>query len=144
MTRHSTVPEKLLSLDLSRWSCQKAKALQSHFSHLADRLAEQTVYCIVNYMGYGDYLNQREVDRGKIPIVKTITAQVQTPAQFLERLKELRELVKSGASGPKFLIVLSKIHSPARSWNTTAPLSLSMQNTRITISIQRSQKKILA
>jgi DNA helicase-2/ATP-dependent DNA helicase PcrA len=109
--RHSTVLEELLSLDLSRWSRPKVKALQSHFSHLAGRPAEQAVYCVVNYMGYGDYLDQREADRRKIPILETIAAQVQTPAQLLERLNELRKLVKSGASDPKSPIVLSTIHS---------------------------------
>lgn len=109
--RNSTVLEELLSLDLSRWSRPKVKALQSHFSRLADRPAEQAVYCIVNYMGYGDYLDQREADRRKIPIVEAIAAQVQTPAQLLVRLEELRELVKSGANNPKALITLSTIHS---------------------------------
>lgn len=110
-THRSTVLEKLLSLDLPRWSRQKVKALQSHFSRLAGRPAEQAVYCIVNYMGYGDYLDQREVDRRRIPILEAIAAQVQTPAQLLVRLKELQELVKSGASDPKSFIVLSTIHS---------------------------------
>ncbi len=110
-TRRSTVLEELLSLDLSRWCCQKVKALQSHFSRLADRPAEQAIYCIVNDMGYGDYLDQRKADRRKIPILEAIAAQVQTPARLLERLHEIQELVKSGASDPKALIILSTIHS---------------------------------
>lgn len=117
--RCSTVPQELLSLDLSRWSLQKVKALQSHFNRLTDRPAEQAVYCIVNYMGYGDYLDQHKADRRKIPILEAIAAQVPTLAQLLERLGELRELVKSGANDPKALTILSTIHS-SKDWNTTA------------------------
>ena len=105
------VLEELLSLELSRWSRPKIKSLQSHFSRLADRPAEQAIYCIVNYMGYGDYLDQREADRRKIPIVEAIAAQEQTPAQLLLRFKELQELVKDGANNPKASIILSTIHS---------------------------------
>lgn len=109
--RRSTVLEELLSLDLSRWSRQKVKALQSNFSRLADMLAEQAITCIVNYMGYGDYLDQRQADRRKIPILEAIASQVQTPAQLLARLKELQKLVKSGVSDPKASVILSTIHS---------------------------------
>ena len=110
-THRSTVLEELLSLDLSHWSLQKVKALQSHFSRLADRPAEQVVYCIVNYMGYGEYLDQRQADRRKIPIVEAIASQVQTTAQLLTRLKELQQLIMSGVNNPKAFIILSTIHS---------------------------------
>lgn len=96
---------------LSSWSRAKCKALQTHLNHLRCERADKAVYRIVYFMGYGDYLKEREVDASKIPILEAIGASEPNPLRLLERLDELAVIVQEGAVEPECSFILSTIHS---------------------------------
>lgn len=107
-----TLMERLSEDDtLSEWSRRKCKALQTHLSALVDEPADRAVYRIVNFMGYGEYLQQRGIDLNRAHILEALGAQEPTPARLLERLEELRQIIEEPARNSQSQFILSTIHS---------------------------------
>ena len=107
-----TLMERLSEDDtLSEWSRRKCKALQTHLSALVDEPADRAVYRIVNFMGYGEYLQQRGIDLNRAHILEALGAQEPTPARLLERLEELRQIIEGPARNSQSQFILSTIHS---------------------------------
>ena len=97
---------------LSPWSRKQCAALQAHFSHLLNQPAHRAIHRIVHYMGYGDYLESKEMDAGKIPILEAIGAREPTPQGLLRRLEELSAIVQTGSGqAEESRFILSTIHS---------------------------------
>lgn len=96
---------------LSNWSRSRCKALQTHLNNLRDERADKAVYRIVHYMGYGDYLKEKEVDESKIPILEAIGVSEPNPLRLLERLDELATIVQKGVTELDCQFILSTIHS---------------------------------
>ena len=107
-----TLMERLSEDDtLSEWSRRKCKALQTHLSALPDERADRAVYRIVNFMGYGEYLQQRGIDLNRVHILESLGAQEPTPARLLERLDELRQIIEEPTNDCQSNFILSTIHS---------------------------------
>ena len=107
-----TLMERLSEDDtLSEWSRRKCKALQTHLSALPEERADRAVYRIVNFMGYGEYLQQRGIDLNRAHILESLGAQEPTPARLLERLDELRRIIEEPARDHQSQFILSTIHS---------------------------------
>lgn len=90
----------------------RCKALKTHLNHLRNDPGDRAVYRIVHYMGYGDYLESKEMDVGKIPILEAIGAREPTPQGLLRRLEELSAIVQTGSGqAEESRFILSTIHS---------------------------------
>ena len=96
---------------LSEWSRRKCRALQTHLNALPDERADRAVYRIVNFMGYGEYLQQRGIDLNRAHILEALGAQEPTPARLLERLDELRRIIEEPTRDRQAQFILSTIHS---------------------------------
>lgn len=96
---------------LSQWTRMQAKALQTHLQNLRDEPADRAVYRIVHFMGYGNYLEERGADTGKIDILEALAAREPNPQRLLERLEELKALTAQGSAGEESQFILSTIHS---------------------------------
>ena len=96
---------------LSEWTRRRCKALQTHMEHLLEERGDQAVYRIVNYMGYGDYLQMRGMDLGRAHIMESLGAQEPSPLRLLARLEELQQILLEKESAPDAPLILSTIHS---------------------------------
>lgn len=97
--------------EASPWTRKQCRALQTHLTNLLHERADKAVYRIVQFMGYGAYLEERGGDLSKADILEALGAQEPTPARLLERLEELRDVVQAGTTGQDSKFVLSTIHS---------------------------------
>lgn len=107
------VLEHVLRLSsLSQWSRKQAKALITHFAAIKNDTAEHAVNRIVDYIGYAGYLSRNNMDSSKVDILMSLAAREATPERFLERLKELSNIVTHGATGNSSCpLILSTFHS---------------------------------
>lgn len=96
---------------LSPWSRKRCKGLQTHLNSLAGERADKAVYRILNFMGYGAYLQERGMDLNRAHILEALGEQEPTPARLLDRLEELKALVQDGAGERDCPFLLSTIHS---------------------------------
>lgn len=95
---------------LSGFKRKQCRALLTHMNNMLTENAGSAVYRIVKYMGYGEYLKQREMGEGKAEILRALGNQEPSPARLLDRLDELDGIIRShGSSDSKF--ILSTIHS---------------------------------
>ena len=97
--------------DASAWTRKQCRALSTHLTNLLLEPADQAVYRVVHFMGYGAYLEERGGDSSKADILQALGAQEPSPARLLARLEELRQLVQEGAPDADCPFILSTIHS---------------------------------
>lgn len=96
----------------SAWTKKQCRSLETHMRNLCLESADKAVYRIVNYMGYGEYLERSGLDSSRIAILEALGASEPTPLRLLERLDELKEIVEKGSpAGPDCPFILSTIHS---------------------------------
>lgn len=69
------------------------------------------ITCICKDMGYRDYLDQNESDTFRLDILSMLAKKEKNITDFLNRLDELREIIRSGGSDPSASFILSTIHS---------------------------------
>lgn len=67
--------------------------------------------CICNQMGYLEYLNWRESDTFRLDIIRLLAAKEDTIQGFLDRLEQLRGIIKNGGTDANASAILSTIHS---------------------------------
>ena len=96
---------------LSEWTRRKCKSLATHMEHLLEERGDQAVYRIMNYMGYGDYLQLRGIDLNRAHILESLGAQEPSPLRLLERLTELQVIIENKEPSPDASLILSTIHS---------------------------------
>lgn len=104
---------ELLSEDdtLSEWTRRKCKGLHTHMENLLGERGDQAVYRIMNFMGYGDYLQLRGIDLNRAHILESLGAQEPSPARLLARLTELQQIIERKEPSPDARLLLSTIHS---------------------------------
>ena len=95
---------------LSGFKRKQCRALLTHMNNMLTENAGAAVYRIVRYMGYGEYLKQREMGEGKAEILRALGTQEPSPARLLERLEELSSIIRRREAGDSKFI-LSTIHS---------------------------------
>ncbi len=96
---------------LSEWTRRKCRGLQTHLTNLLEERADQAVYRILNFMGYGEYLQQRGMDLSRAHILESLGAQEPSPERLLARLDELKEIIEGKDPSVDAQFVLSTIHS---------------------------------
>jgi DNA helicase-2/ATP-dependent DNA helicase PcrA len=89
-------------------SCKKIK------THLENLLSDQPDYAIqriVQYMGYGDYLERADLSDAKLFILRALAKQEDTPANFVNRLDVLQKTIREKESNLECPFILSTIHA---------------------------------
>jgi DNA helicase-2/ATP-dependent DNA helicase PcrA len=87
------------------------KAIQTHFKEMIDDPADRAVYRIVNYMGYGAYLERMEIKDGMVQILDAIGFNEPTPIRLVERIDELEGIIRGKKPNPECCFILSTIES---------------------------------
>lgn len=97
--------------ELSDWTRERCGTIQKHLEMMKNEGADRAVHRILNWMGYGDYLEKRGIDPGRAYILQALGEQEPSPRRLLERLEELRELLEGHREDKNCPFVLSTIHS---------------------------------
>ena len=85
--------------------------LADHLQKLQTDNAEAAVNRIWNYMHYGNYVEQRKLDTGKLFILGMLAKGIDSPQLFLEKLQSLRATIAEHRNAEDNRIILSTIHS---------------------------------
>ncbi len=97
--------------DVSNYTRKQCQSLITHFVNMRNENAGKVVYRILNFMGYGNYIEERNLDSGKAEILQLLANQVEHLDDFLPRLEELKEFISEGKDDIDSKIILSTIHS---------------------------------
>ena len=96
---------------LGMGTLKSCKAMKSHFMSLVTERADKAVFRIVNYMGYGEYMDRMGINRSKAEILEAIGAGEPTAKSLIFRLSELSELSREHRAPADCRFTLSTIHS---------------------------------
>lgn len=97
-------------LDIKPHTRKSLKALETHFNHMRNEFPQKAIHRIVQYMGYGDYLERMDLSNTKLFILKTIAGREDSIKAFLERMEELKDIIQNKKNEDKCLFILSTIH----------------------------------
>ena len=97
--------------DVSYYTQKQCRLLERHFSDMQNEDAGKAIYRIIYFMGYGEYMDHRGMDRAKADILRIIGSQEQSLWNFPKRLERLQEIMKNGQMDPSCKLTLSTIHS---------------------------------
>lgn len=96
----------------SGYTKKQCRALRTHMENMLTESADKAVFRIVNYMGYGEYLKERDMDTAKVDILEALAADQPDAEHLLDRLDQLRTVVQGGSTGGEDCpFILSTIHS---------------------------------
>ena len=90
---------------------KSCKAMKSHFMSLVTERADKAIFRIVNYMGYGEYMDKMGTSRSKAEILEAIGAGEATTENLLYRLEDLHAIVREHRAPEGCRFTLSTIHS---------------------------------
>lgn len=96
---------------VSGWTKGKCKAISTHLCNMKKENAVQAIYRITHYMGYNEYLEEHNLDRGKVDILRMIADDSQSLEEFLNRILQLQEIIANGTTNSQSNLILSTIHS---------------------------------
>jgi len=90
---------------------KSCKAMKSHFMSLVTERADKAIFRIVNYMGYGEYMDRMGINRSKAEILEALGAGEPTAKSLIARLPLLCELAREHRAPEDCRFTLSTIHS---------------------------------
>ena len=96
---------------LNAYTKGKVRAIQTHMRNLRKENAGRAVYRIVEYMGYREYMERSEIKDTKLDILRILADQEESPRRLVDRLEELRQVLKEKAPERDCPFILSTIHA---------------------------------
>ena len=97
-------------LDVKPRTRKSLKALEAHLAQLGKESPQKAINRIVQYMGYGDYMERTGVKDGKIFILKALAAREDTAEGFLNRMEQLKKIIQGKQNDRGCPFILSTIH----------------------------------
>ena len=89
----------------------KVRAIQTHMRNMLKESAGRAIYRIVEYMGYREYMERSEIKDTKLDILRILADQEDSPRHLVDRLEELRQVLKEKSSERDCPFILSTIHA---------------------------------
>ena len=96
---------------LNAYTKGKVRAIQTHMRNMLKESAGRAVYRIVEYMGYREYMERSEIKDTKLDILRILADQEDSPRHLVDRLEELRQVLKEKSSERDCPFILSTIHA---------------------------------
>ncbi len=96
---------------LNAYTKGKVRAIQTHMRNMLKESAGRAVHRIVEYMGYRAYMERSEIKDTKLDILRILADQEDSPRHLVDRLEELRQLLKEKSSERDCPFILSTIHA---------------------------------
>ena len=97
--------------DLKPQTRKNLKSIETHLNHMRKEAPLKAINRILQYMGYGEYMERNGLSDSKIFILKSIAARENTIDGFLERMKVLEDIIRSKENKKDCQLILSTIHS---------------------------------
>lgn len=97
-------------LDIKPHTRRSLKALETHFNNMRNESPQKAINRIIQYMGYGDYMERSGLSHTKVFIMKAIAGREETIKAFLGRMEELKDIIQNKKNEEKCLFILSTIH----------------------------------
>ena len=96
---------------LNAYTKGKVRAIQTHMRNLLKESAGRAVHRIVEYMGYREYMERSEIKDTKLDILRILADQEDSPSHLVDRLEELRQVLKEKPPERDCPFILSTIHA---------------------------------
>ena len=96
---------------LNAYTKGKVRAIQTHMRNLLKESAGRAVHRIVEYMGYREYMERSEIKDTKLDILRILADQEDSPSHLVDRLEELRQVLKEKPQERDCPFILSTIHA---------------------------------
>ena len=109
--RHTGIWDAAEYIDLNKRVLGNCRSLRTHFRNMATESPYKAINRLENFMGYGDYLKDNNIDTNKIFILKMLAKNESTIEDFLSRLEELRSILTEKEPDYSSKFILSTIHS---------------------------------
>ncbi len=109
--RHTGILDAAEYVDLHKRVLGNCRSLRTHFKNMVSEKPYKALLRIENYMGYGDYLKDNNIDGNKIFILKMLAKNEDSIESFLSRLEELRQILAEKEDDYNTKLILSTIHS---------------------------------
>ena len=109
--RHEGILDAVEELDINKRILGNVRALRTHFRNMASETPAKALNRIDQYMGYGDYLRENNIDDNKLFILQMLAQNERTIPEFLNRLEELRAILAEKKEDYRENFILSTIHS---------------------------------
>ena len=97
--------------ELGQFSMGAITALYDAMKQLPGDNAQDALNRIRYQIGYGEYVERNKLDAGKFPILDMVAEPLPSAAALLDRLEELRLLIRDHVNPPDAKVTLSTIHS---------------------------------
>ncbi|MBQ3798290.1 MAG: ATP-dependent helicase [Butyrivibrio sp.] len=110
-TKHTGILDAAESLDINKRILGNVRSLRTHFRNMAQESPSKALSRIDNYMGYGDYLRDNNMDDNKLFILEMLAKNEDSIQSFLDRLEELRIILTDRKEEYNSKFILSTIHS---------------------------------
>jgi DNA helicase-2/ATP-dependent DNA helicase PcrA len=111
---------------LSANTISSCKKINTHLANLLSDKADYAIQRIVQYMGYGDYLERVDLSDSKLFILRTLARQEENAESFVERLNRLHQIIREKESDTDCPFILSTIHaSKGLEYNTVYLMDVS-------------------
>ena len=109
---HRTVLDAVLKYDnLEKYQEDNIRNLRRQMERILKMTGDEAVDQILTYMGYQDYLKKMGMNANKLEIVKMIGSRVDSPEKLLERLEELRKIIREKKTESDCPFILSTMHA---------------------------------
>ncbi len=109
--RHIGILDAAEAVDINKRILGNVRALRTHFRNLVSEPPAKALNRIDQYMGYGDYLRDNNLDDNKLFILEMIARNERTIPDFLDRLEQLRTILTEKKEDYSSKFILSTIHS---------------------------------
>ena len=96
---------------LNAYTKGKVRAIQTHMRNMLKENAGRAIYRIVEYMGYREYMERSEIKDTKLDILRILADQEDSPSHLVDRLEELRQVLKEKPQERDCPFILSTIHA---------------------------------
>ena len=90
---------------------KSCRSMKSHFENIKAERADRAVSRIVNYMGYGEYLDRMGIKRSKAEILEALGVGEASAKSLISRVEELAEITREHRAPAECKFTLSTVHS---------------------------------
>ena len=97
--------------DLKPQVKKNVKAIETHLNNMRYEAPGKAMNRILQYMGYGEYMERNGLTNSKIFILKSIAGREKNIPDFLERIEVLEEIIRNKENEKECKFILSTVHS---------------------------------
>ena len=99
-----------MHMDIKPHIRKSIKALETHFNNMRSETPAKAINRIIQFMGYGDYMERAGLSNAKVYTMKVIASREDTIPDFLYRMEEIKNIIQNKRNDSGCQFILSTIH----------------------------------